>query len=130
MSNDPFSEMRPRLTALTQAASGNAMRAQQALVTFLFSAAQAQFDFSRGLAEDVTQALKEDPAAGLPVLMGKWHDRSEQMIGMLRQIGDDMRGALYEAVAEPLTAAGAAAAQTAEDAPEVTKSADQPEQAH
>ncbi|MGE4338755.1 MAG: hypothetical protein AB7E55_22660 [Pigmentiphaga sp.] len=127
MSTNPFADLQPRLTALTQGMSGNSMRAQQALVTFLFSAAQAQFGFSRGLAEDMTEAFKANPttnpAAAIQTVVNRWHDRSEQAITEFRHISDELRNNLYESVAQPLAQISAAASEATEKVTEAVKAA-------
>lgn len=127
MSNNPFADLQPRLTALTHGLSGSPIRAQQALVTFLFSAAQAQFGFSRGLAEDMTEAFKTNPptnpTGAIKTLVSRWHDRSEHAIADFRRLSDDLRNSLYESVAQPLTQASEVAAEAAEKAAESTKTA-------
>jgi hypothetical protein len=121
--------MQPRLTALTEGASGSSIRAQQALTTFLFSAAQAQFGFSRGIAEDTTEAFKTmptaNPVAAAQTLVTRWHDRSEQAISEFRRLSDELRNSLYQATAEPLARATAVATETAEKASEAAKATTQ-----
>ncbi len=127
MSNTSFNDLQPRLAALTEGVSGSALRTQQAVVTFLFSASQAQFGFSRGLAEDVTEAFKANPttnpAAAIRTLVSRWHDRSEQAIGEFRRLSDDLRGSFYESVAQPLTKASEVVSEATEKGGETVKSA-------
>lgn len=127
MTNTPYADLQPRLTALSQGMSGNSMRAQQALVTFLFSATQAQFGFSRGLAEDMTEAFKvhptTNPAAAMQTLVSRWHDRSEQAINEFRNISDELSNNLYESVSQPLAQASAAASEATEKVTEAVKTA-------
>ena len=129
MNNNPFSDLRPHLTALTEGTSGSSIRAQQAILTFLFSSAQAQFGFSRGLAEDMTEAFKATsaatPAAALQMLVTRWHDRSEQAIDEFRRLSDELRNDLYQATAEPLAQATAVATEAAEKVSEATRTATQ-----
>jgi hypothetical protein len=127
MSNNPFNDMQPRLTALTQGMSGGSIRAQQALFTFLSAAAQAQFGFSRGLAEDMTEAFKAhpttNPTAAIQTLVSRWHDRSEQAITEFRHLSDELRNNLYESVAQPLTQVSAVASEATEKVSEAVKAA-------
>jgi hypothetical protein len=121
MSNNPFTALQSRLTALAQEVSGNSVRAPQALGAFLSATAQAQFAYNRGLAEDLAEALTDNPRAAVPGLVKRWHDRSEQAIAAFRRINDDLRSSLFEAVAEPLGQIGTVAAETAQEIAEVAK---------
>lgn len=129
MSNNPFTDLQPRLTALTEGVSGSSIRAQQALVTFLYSAAQAQFGFSRSIAEDMTEAFKTtptaNPVAAAQTLVTRWHDRSEQAISEFRRLSDELRNSLYQATAEPLARASAVATEAGEKVSEATRAATQ-----
>jgi len=130
MSTHPFNNLQPGLTALTEEASSSSIHAQQALVTFVFSAAQAQFGLSRGLAEDMTEAFKTtpttNPVATTQTLVTRWHDRAEQAISEFRRIGDELRNSLYQATAKPLAQATAVATAPAETVKEATKTPTQP----
>lgn len=118
MNSNPFTDLQPRLATLTEGMSGGALRAQQALITFLFSASQAQFGFSRGLAEDMTEAFKvnstTNPAAAIQTLVKRWHDRSEQAIDEFRHLSDNLRNSLYESAVQPLAKASEIAPEAAE----------------
>ncbi len=113
--NNPFENLQPRLSALTEGASGGALRAQQALVTYLVSASQAQFGLSRGLAGDLTEAFgngaASNPIAAMRNLMVRWHDRSEQALTEFRRLNDELRQTLYETVEKPLEKASEAGIQ-------------------
>jgi hypothetical protein len=127
MSNNLYEDLQPRLTALTEGASGSALRTQQALVTFLFSASQAQFGFGRALAEDLAEAFRTNsttnPLTAVHTLVTRWHDRSEQAISEFRRIGDDLRKSIYEAVEQPLEKAGEARLQAAESVADAGRTA-------
>ena len=112
MTNYPFNDFQPRLAAWTEGLSGSALRGHQALMTFLVSTSQAQFNFSRGLAEDMTEAFKTNPATATQTLVKRWHDRSEQAISQFRHINDDLRNDLYEAFEQPLQMASTVAVET------------------
>ncbi len=117
MSSNPFENLQPRLSALTEGASGGTLRAQQALMTYLFSASQAQFGFNRGLAGDLTEAFSNgaaaNPIAAMRNLVTRWHDRSEQALTEFRRLNDELRQSLYEAVEKPLEKASEAGASPA-----------------
>ena len=125
--NTPLNELQPRLTALTEGVSGSAIKAQQALSTFLFSASQAQFGFSRGVAEDFTEIFKTNPTANpataFHTLVTRWHDRSEQAIAEFRPIGDELRNSLYDSVEKPLEKASEVASEAVAKVAETVKPA-------
>ncbi|MDD2860102.1 MAG: hypothetical protein PHI71_03395 [Acidiphilium sp.] len=129
MSNNPFTDLQPRLTALTEGMSGSSIRTQQALVTFLYSAAQAQFAFSGGIVEDITDAFKTTPGANpvsaAQILVTRWHDRSEQAIDEFRRLSDELRNSLYQATAEPLARSNAVATEAGAKISEAARAATQ-----
>lgn len=114
MSNSLFSDGRPNVAAMAEAAFGRASRAQQVLLSGLFSTAQTQFSLSRGLLEDMVEAAQSAAPAGnaaeaAQMLFRRVHDRTEQALTDMREINDSMRQGLYEAMTPPRSSPESAA---------------------